>query len=55
MSGAPAMSKNAFIVIVGLAMLSSAIAVYYVYGAIPGVLVLVANSFLLRWIRHNVK
>ncbi|WP_178133821.1 hypothetical protein [Vineibacter terrae] len=49
------MSKNTFIVIVGVAMLSSAIAVYYVYGAIPGVLVLVANSFLLRWIRHNVK
>lgn len=49
------MSKNAFIVLVGLAMLSSAIAVYYLYGAIPGVLVLVANSFLLRWIRLNVK
>jgi hypothetical protein len=49
------MSKNAFIVIVGLAMLASAIAVYYLYGPIPGVLVFVANSFLLRWIRHNVK
>ncbi len=49
------MSKNAFIVTVGLVMLSSAIAVYYLYGAIPGVIVLVANSFLLRWIRHNVK
>jgi hypothetical protein len=49
------MSKNAFIVTVGLVMLASAIAVYYLYGAIPGVIVLVANSFLLRWIRHNVK
>lgn len=49
------MSKNAFIILVGLSMLASAIAVYYMYGAIPGVLVLVANSFLLRWIRLHVK
>ncbi|HJQ57810.1 MAG TPA: hypothetical protein VJ890_12930 [Vineibacter sp.] len=49
------MSKNALIVGVGLAMLASAIAVYYLYGVIPGVIVLVANSFLLRWIRLNVK
>ena len=49
------MSKNAFIVIVGLAMLSTAIAVYYLYGPIPAALVFVANSLLLRWIRHNVK
>lgn len=49
------MSKNAYIVVVGLVMLASAIAVYHLYGAIPGVIVLVANSFLLRWIRHNVK
>ena len=49
------MSKNVFIVIVGLAMLSSAIAVYYLYGPIPGAIVFVANSLVLRWIRHNVK
>jgi hypothetical protein len=49
------MSKNAFIVVVGLLMLASAIAVYYLYGAVPAAIVLVANSFLLRWIRHNVK
>lgn len=49
------MSKNAFIVTVGLLLLASAMAVYYLYGLIPGVIVLVANSFVLRWIRHNVK
>jgi hypothetical protein len=48
-------SKNAFIVIVGLTLLGSAIAVYYLYGLIPAAVVLVANSFLLRWIRRNVK
>jgi hypothetical protein len=49
------MSKNTFIVLVGLTMIASAIAIYYLYGAIAGAIVLVANSFLLRWIRLNVK
>ena len=49
------MSKNGFIIIIGLLMVAICLGVYYQYGALPAVLVLIANSVLLRWIRRNVR
>ena len=49
------MTKNGFIIVIGLLMIGICIGVYYQHGPIPAVMIVFANTFLLRWIKKNVK